>query len=94
LKSGFGITKERINDYVGMWKARGYPEDLPDEVPILLMKEGLAPSYKAICLALLRNDNQLQSLGFTTPVSPWYVAIKRVEIEARPQLQLSLPFTT
>ena len=47
------------------------------------MKLGLAPSYKAIALAILKNDNNFESLGFTAPVSRWYSAIKRVEIEQR-----------
>ncbi len=83
-------TKEKINAYVETWKGRGYPMDIPDEVPVMIARERLAPSYKAICLALLRNDNQLLSLGFTGPVSPWYGVLKREEIEARPNAQMKL----
>lgn len=79
------VTK--INKYVSDWKGRGYPEDIPDEVPTALMKQGLAPSYKAICHALLKNDMNLVSLGFSAPKSMWYSAIKRVEIEERERKQ-------
>lgn len=47
------------------------------------MNLGLAPSWKAIALALLANDMQLLSLGFTPKRSEWYGAIKRYEIECR-----------
>lgn len=40
-----------------------------------------APSYKAIALAILKND--MTDLGFTPPVSAWYSELKRIEIEAR-----------
>lgn len=61
----------------------GYAEDIPDEVPDELMHELLAPSYKAIALAILKNDLHFTSLGFTTAPSQWYSALKRMEIEAR-----------
>lgn len=77
------IKTNRVNQYIRQWKAKGYPEDIPDEVPPVLMIKNLAPSYKAICLALLRNDHNLEALGFSAPKSEWYSAIKRVEIAAR-----------
>ena len=78
---------DRIEEYVRTWKRRGYPLDIPDEVPDELMRLGLAPSYKAIACALLKNDLALHSLGFTSPVSPYYGALKRIEIAARPKQQ-------
>lgn len=86
--------QDKIAQYVTTWKARGYPKDIPDEVPLPLMSRGLAPSYKAICFAILRNDHSMQSLGFTPPVSRWYGTLKRFEIAARPPKagdQLRLP---
>lgn len=76
-------TRRRIREYLKSWKKKGYPNDIPDEVPSVLMNKNLAPSYKAICLALLRNDMNMEALGFSAPKSHWYSAIKRVEIEAR-----------
>jgi predicted phosphoadenosine phosphosulfate sulfurtransferase len=62
----------------------GYPDDIPDEVPNELMRLGLAPSYRAIAVAILQNDLNFYSLGFASPTSPWYSALKRIEIAARP----------
>jgi predicted phosphoadenosine phosphosulfate sulfurtransferase len=76
-------TKQRVQKYVKDWKRRGYPNGIPDEVPQELMKLGLAPSYKAICLALLNNDINLYTLGFSRPKSEWYGKLKRIEIDAR-----------
>lgn len=76
-------TVKRICRYIREWKAKGYPEDIPDEVPAVLMPKNLAPSYKAIAIALLRNDMHMEALGFTAPKSKWYSALKRIEIEGR-----------
>lgn len=76
-------TKSLIAKYIQSWRSRGYPNDIPDEVPGVLEKLALAPSYKAIALALLKNDMNMTLLGFSAPKSPWYSAIKRVEIEER-----------
>ena len=57
-----------------------------------MMRELLAPSYKAICLAIMRNDQAMTSLGFTARPSLWYMDIKRAELAARgvvdPQMRL------
>jgi predicted phosphoadenosine phosphosulfate sulfurtransferase len=47
------------------------------------MRERLAPSYKAICFALLNNDHALEALGFVAPVSSWYSTFKAIELSAR-----------
>jgi predicted phosphoadenosine phosphosulfate sulfurtransferase len=52
-------------------------------VPDELMRERLAPSYKAICFALLNNDHALEALGFVAPVSSWYSTLKAIELSAR-----------
>lgn len=78
----------KICRYVDMWLERGYAEGIPDEVPHELMVLQLAPSYKAICMAILRNDHPLKSLGFSPDESPWYSELKRVEIAARPGNQV------
>lgn len=49
------------------WRRRCYSTDIPDEVPKKVMQSGRAPSYKAIALAILRNDLHMYSLGFSTP---------------------------
>lgn len=78
-------TIQRINHYIENWMECGYEEGIPDEVPIKLMRELLAPSYKAICLAILKNDLLLKSLGFGARPSKYYGVLKRIEVEARPK---------
>ena len=75
--------RKKINEYVETWKVRGYPEDLPDSVPDCLMRLNKAPSYKAICFAILKNDHPLQTLGFTPVVCESYNVLKRIELQAR-----------
>jgi hypothetical protein len=77
-------VREKIAEYVRTWESRGYPDGIPDEVPAVLMRENLAPSYKAICLAIMRNDSPLTTLGFTRPESEWYGILKKAEIAKRP----------
>ena len=73
----------RVLRYIEKWKDRGYPNDIPDEVPHELAKLGKAPSYKAVCLALLQNDHALTSLGFSPKTSKYYKALKRIELKER-----------
>lgn len=47
------------------------------------MQLQLAPSYKAIAFALLRNDVRLHSLGFEAGESDWYGVLKREELTRR-----------
>jgi predicted phosphoadenosine phosphosulfate sulfurtransferase len=77
------VVQSKIDKYIADWRERGYPDDIPDEVPGVLMRQNLAPSYKAIAHAILKNDLTMQSLGFTPKYSEWYGAFKRVEIENR-----------
>lgn len=74
---------KRINQYIAQWKRQGYSDDIPDEVPLQLMQLNLAPSYRAIALAIIRNDVSFKSLGFDGPKSDWYSAIKGMEIRSR-----------
>ena len=70
-----------MEEYLKTWQRRGYSDGIPDEVPARLMSLRKAPSYKAIALAILKND--ITDLGFTPPASAWYSELKRIEIEAR-----------
>jgi predicted phosphoadenosine phosphosulfate sulfurtransferase len=88
-------TAERVQLYETEWSKRGYFEGIPDEAPEVLERLGLVPSYRTIAFALLKNDMNLVSVGFSPKKSDWYSAIKRVEIAARPNqkpLQLMFPF--
>jgi predicted phosphoadenosine phosphosulfate sulfurtransferase len=74
---------KKINIYITKWKKRGYKKDIPDEIPEELINLNLAPSYKAICIAILKNDHSLSTLGFTPKKSEWYNEIKKQEIKLR-----------
>jgi len=76
-------TTLKIDSYIETWKNRGYDLDIPDEVPEKLMQLRLAPSYRAICLTILKNDYSLKLLGVTPPKSKWYDEYKRIEIKER-----------
>jgi len=73
----------KVRQYLESWKGKGYLEDIPDEVPDVLSELNKAPSYKAIAVAILKNDPSLRSLGFTPKVSVYYKELKRIEIEGR-----------
>ena len=74
-------VRRKVRLYIQSWRNRGYPDDIPDEVPDELMRLNLAPSYKAICFALLTNDMALQSLGLQPPRSRFYNELKRLQFE-------------
>jgi predicted phosphoadenosine phosphosulfate sulfurtransferase len=75
--------REKIDLYLNRWSKQGYSDGIPDEVPDELMRLGLAPSYKAIAMAILKNDLTFSSLGFTGTTSAWYSELKRIELEDR-----------
>lgn len=76
------MNKKVIDKYINIWKRRGYPDDIPDEVPYQLSELGLAPSYKEICIAILKNDHDLKILGFSTKSkSKYYSILKKIELE-------------
>jgi hypothetical protein len=83
--------QSRVAHYLKTWKWRDYLNGIPDEVPPELMRLNLAPSYKAIALAVLKNDHSLSSLGYNQPVSPWYSVLKRIEISNRQKSPMSDP---
>ena len=79
-------TAALVARYLAIWQQRGYPDGIPEEVPLALMRGNLAPSYRAIAIAILKNDASMQSLGFTPRRSRWYDELKRIEIAARPNV--------
>lgn len=72
----------------------GYCSGIPDQVPDRLMELKKAPSYKAIAIAILKNDSSLKSLGFEPKKSEYYHILKKIEIASRPNqvTQLILNF--
>jgi predicted phosphoadenosine phosphosulfate sulfurtransferase len=75
--------KTKIKDYIATWERRCYADGIPDEVPIRIYQLNKAPSYKAIVRAILKNDNTLKTLGFTTAKCNTYHEFKRVELSQR-----------
>lgn len=61
----------------------GYFEDIPDSIPERLMQLNKAPSYKSICIAILKNDYCLKSLGYSPKKSEYYSILKKIEIDKR-----------
>lgn len=70
-----------VHNYVQKWESRGYANGIPDEVPDLLMRYGLAPSYKEICVSILQHTPY--RLAASAPNSNWYGALKGIEIDGR-----------
>jgi predicted phosphoadenosine phosphosulfate sulfurtransferase len=64
------IKKFRV--FLKWWKARGYPQGIPDEAPRVLETERMAPSWRRLCKVLLRNDYWCKGLAFTQPKSAAY----------------------
>jgi predicted phosphoadenosine phosphosulfate sulfurtransferase len=64
------IVKFKV--FIKWWKARGYIEGIPDEVPLNLENQKLAPSWRRLCKVLLRNDYWCKGLAFTQPKSAAY----------------------
>ena len=62
-ENGRSLT-ERINYYVNLWENRCYSNGIPDEAPNKLIHSGRVPTYKAIAIAILKNDIRLTTLGF------------------------------
>lgn len=85
--------KSQIKKYIKEWEKRCYPNGIPDEVPCELDKIDSVPSYKKICIALMKNENNLEILGFQRKKTLAYSELKRIEIEQRgniKQLRLNL----
>jgi predicted phosphoadenosine phosphosulfate sulfurtransferase len=64
------IVKFKV--FIKWWKARGYPDGIPDEAPSNLESGKLAPSWRRLCKVLLRNDYWCKGLAFTQPKSAAY----------------------
>jgi predicted phosphoadenosine phosphosulfate sulfurtransferase len=78
-------AKSKIKKYIYDWEKKGYINGIPDEAPSELEKRGLVPSYRMICIAIIKNPRQKCNI---------YQEIKREEIYNRPtknkQLKLFL----
>ena len=85
-------AKENIRTYIKSWEGKGYVNGIPDEAPLELEKRGLVPSYRLICMAIMRNSNNLEMLGFQREKCDIYQEIKRIEIYNRDVKEKQLKF--
>ena len=72
---------DKVNEYIKEWERKCYKEGIPDEAPAEINDK--VPSYKKICIALLKNDLNLTSLGYEQKKSKYYSMLKRIELSAR-----------
>ena len=68
---------------------RAYSNGVPDSVPDKLSRTGRAPSYKAIAMAILKNDLNFYSLGFPEKETRYFRELKDAKRRAdSPQREL------
>ena len=75
--------EDKICWWIRSWERRGYPDGIPDEAPPILEELGRVPSYRLICMAIMKNDHTLALLGFSRPKCELYNQLKREEILSR-----------
>ena len=75
--------QKKVKDYIKKWTTTVYLNDLPDEAPRRLEELNKVPSYRQICIAILKNDKHLKTLGQSQPISKVYSQLKRKELEER-----------
>lgn len=75
--------QDRIAAYIESWKRKGYPDGIPDEAPWRLEELGKVPSYRLICLALMKNDKALETLGLSRKPCEVYMDLKRIELRLK-----------
>jgi predicted phosphoadenosine phosphosulfate sulfurtransferase len=84
----FSRTSSKIKQYIKQWEKQGYKNGIPDEADSVLESFNLVPSYRLICMAILKNDTHLTSLGFTRPICKVYNEIKRKELMERGKIKV------
>lgn len=75
--------RKEVKEYIHKWK-QVYKE-IPDEVPKRLDQLNKAPSYKRVCLAILKNDVSL--LGMKRKKSKYYDILKKIELKEKGKLR-------
>jgi len=73
----------KIREYIRKWEQRGYSGGIPDEAPLDLEAMGQVPSYRLICLTILKNDVACETLGYAREKCGAYMELKRIEIMKR-----------
>ena len=75
--------KTKIHQYIIKWVKKGYFNGIPDNAPLRLEHLNKVPSYRKICIAILKNDIQLKSLGIERDKCLLYDMIKKQELKER-----------
>jgi len=75
--------KKKVTDYLKQCEQRGYANGIPDEADLRLEQLNKAPSYRKICNAILKNDYQLSTLGYTKQKTKTYHILKRIDLVSR-----------
>lgn len=63
---------DRITKYCKSWEKRGYSDGICHAVPDNIESRNIAPSWKAISKAVLKNDYWFRSVNMTQPFSKTY----------------------
>ena len=72
--------RKKIAQYTAKWKSQGYSEGMPDEAPRRLEEINKVGSYRLVCIAILKNDVALKTLGFNRQPCQLYMDLKRAEL--------------
>lgn len=75
--------QNKIHQYISKWENQGYALGLPDEAPSKLEQLNKVPSYRKICMAILKNDLTLSTLGYNRQKPDSYGFFKRIELAER-----------
>ena len=83
---------EKIKSYIQKWEQNGYSDGIPDEAPYELEIRNKVPSYRKICIAIMKNDYQCKTLGYTNDKSIYYNELKYQELYKKGKItQTRLP---
>ena len=74
--------KTKIVNYINLWESR-LPGGIPDVCHIDIERNKLYPSYKQICIAIMKNDFALKTLGYESNKCLVYSELKRIELTQR-----------
>ena len=75
--------KQKIINYIKEWEHRCYSNGIPDEAPVVFERSNKVPSYRLICIAILKNDRILETLGYSRIKCRAYMELKRIELIER-----------
>lgn len=75
--------KNKIAVYIKWWKARGYPNGIPDKADLKIENAGKAPSWRRVCKTLLKNDYWCKYLGFSPTKTSAYQKYTDLMIKRR-----------